>query len=445
MKIIMIAHNQLELVKQGIKAIKNLCGIDQKDIIIVDNASVDGTDRWLMEQKQMNYLICDAGVEGYASILNTAIREFVLEEDVLVLRPNYIVLADALEKMHKVLYRYSNIGAVTATMIRCGESENSESYIKALNYVIEQGDSLHSDRQRIGLPEGMVLLRHEMLREVGEFDNQMFLPHSVILDYLLRGIRRGYKYFECGNAYFFEVGVDKDEYEMFGKAVDRNVLTEKWNMNYFNDIPNLKLVSEICEEPDCELDILEIGCDCGVNLIEVKNNFPHARLYGIELNEYAAEIASSLANVQVGNIEERNFDFKDVKFDYIMFGDVLEHLRDPAATVRYCRELLKEGGRIIACIPNLIHYSVMYSLINGNFTYMDSGLLDRTHIHFFTYNEIVKMFREEGFIMENVRQLFLADYAPEAESFVEKLVEISNENDPFMFRTFQYIVLAKKV
>ena len=55
-------------------------------------------------------------------------------------------------------------------------------------------------------------------------------------------------------------------------------------------------------------------------------------------------------------------------FDYIIFGDVLEHLHDPMAALAYCKDFLKEEGRIIANIPNVMHISVIEELLKGNFT-----------------------------------------------------------------------------
>lgn len=445
MKIIMIAHNQLELVKQGIDILKTFSGIKSADIIVVDNASEDGLDNWLYEQAQMDYLVCDKGVEGYAEILNVAMKEFCPQgEDILVLKPNYIIIADAVQKLLAMLHRETKIGAVMATMLRCGRTERCDTYLDAVHYAAEKSGKKQIDSYRLGLAEGAVLLNGEMIRELGMFDNRMVLPRSVILDYLLRGIERGYHCMECGSAFFYEVGSESDEYAQFGSDADRRVLKEKWNMNYFNDTPNLNLISEIKKHRDDKFCILEIGCDCGANLLEVKNRFPGANLYGVELNEHAVKIASNFAQVMVGDIEKKEIDFSDIKFDYIMFGDVLEHLRNPQMTIQYCRSLLKENGRIIACIPNLMHYSVLRELINGNFSYEDSGLLDRTHIHFFTYNEIVRLFQETGFTIEEIRPLELKEsLEPKEAEFVRQLTEISEGARPFMFKAYQYIVTVK--
>lgn len=193
------------------------------------------------------------------------------------------------------------------------------------------------------------------------------------------------------------------------------------------------------------INVLEVGCDCGANLLWIKNKYPNANLYGLEINASAAKIADCVARVCVGNIEEYQMDFGNVKFDYIIFGDVLEHLRDPEGVLRYCKGFLKDDGKIIASIPNLMHFSVIRDLINGNFTYTDQGLLDRTHIHFFTYNEIVRMLTRTG--MELIEGLSSAKkgYNATDGEYVQRLVELSDGADEEMFLTFQYFIKAKPV
>ena len=88
-------------------------------------------------------------------------------------------------------------------------------------------------------------------------------------------------------------------------------------------------------------------CTFHQDVLYLKNKYPNVKLYGAEINPSAASIASHVAQVQVANIEEKSLDYGEIKFDYIIFGDVLEHLRDPKATIEYCKGLLKENGKIL--------------------------------------------------------------------------------------------------
>ena len=85
MKVIIVAYNQFELLQMEIEALRLLAGIEERDLIIVDNGSEDGLRQWLEERPGMNYLICDEGGESYSAIVNYAKAEFQIAEDILLL------------------------------------------------------------------------------------------------------------------------------------------------------------------------------------------------------------------------------------------------------------------------------------------------------------------------------------------------------------------------
>lgn len=120
--------------------------------------------------------------------------------------------------------------------------------------------------------------------------------------------------------------------------------------------------------------------------MDIRNAYPNAGIYGTDINESAISIARHIAIASVDNIEECNLNYPEGKFKYILFGDVLEHLRNPIEVLKYCKTLLSKDGKIIASIPNLMHISVVDDLLRGNFTYTETGLLDKTHINFLRSN-----------------------------------------------------------
>ena len=123
-------------------------------------------------------------------------------------------------------------------------------------------------------------------------------------------------------------------------------------------------------------------------------------------------------------------DFGGVTFDYIIFGDVLEHLRDPEGTLNYCKEFLKKGGSILASIPNIMHVSVVRDLLN------------RTHVHFFTYKEILRMLMRTGLEAVEIR-MTTNGVSQEDREFVSKLMELSEVSDESMFYAYQYLLQAR--
>ena len=85
------------------------------------------------------------------------------------------------------------------------------------------------------------------------------------------------------------------------------------------------------------------------------------------------------------------------RYDVVIFSDVLEHLKDPWTTLKRTRELLTDDGKIVASIPNVAHWSVRWDLLRGKFLYQDEGLLDRTHLRFFTVSTIRDLFESTGY------------------------------------------------
>ncbi|MBT2157695.1 methyltransferase domain-containing protein [Clostridioides difficile] len=112
-----------------------------------------------------------------------------------------------------------------------------------------------------------------------------------------------------------------------------------------------------------------------------KNIYKNASIYGIEISESAGKLAKYSADVLIANIEKVKLDYKKI-FDYIILGDVLEHLIDPWKIVNELKQYLKKDGYLVSSIPNIMHVSVLRNLVLGNFTYEDSGILDKTHLRF---------------------------------------------------------------
>ncbi len=143
--------------------------------------------------------------------------------------------------------------------------------------------------------------------------------------------------------------------------------------------------------------VLDVGCGRGALGGALKEERPGARVHGIEyVAEAAAVAATRLDDVIVADLDvlEALPDHWE-PFDAAICGDVLEHLRDPAHALRLLRDALAPDGVIVASIPNIKHWTVLYPLlVKDRFTYEDAGLLDRTHVHFFTLEEIDAMFTE---------------------------------------------------
>jgi 2-polyprenyl-3-methyl-5-hydroxy-6-metoxy-1,4-benzoquinol methylase len=161
--------------------------------------------------------------------------------------------------------------------------------------------------------------------------------------------------------------------------------------------------------------VLEFGCATGY-MSDVLAQRRRCRVTGVELDPQAAAAASAFCErVVVGDAEtlDLNDHLGDERFDAVLFADVLEHLRDPAAMLRRARPFVAEGGAVVASIPNIAHISVRLALLGGEFRYRDLGLLDDTHLHFFTRASIVDLFESAGFVVSTWRRRHVDESAAE--------------------------------
>ena len=124
---------------------------------------------------------------------------------------------------------------------------------------------------------------------------------------------------------------------------------------------------------------------------------------GVEINANAAKLAEQYCTkVIVADLDFTPLDeiLSGQTFDVAVFGDVLEHLRDPWNILKNLKNYLNPGGFIVASIPNIAHGAVRLSLLQGNFNYQQYGILDNTHIRFFTKVTIDDMFEKSGYFLD---------------------------------------------
>jgi len=144
--------------------------------------------------------------------------------------------------------------------------------------------------------------------------------------------------------------------------------------------------------------VLDVGCSSG-NFGKELISRKRCTVDGIEIDEGDAKIASTVLN-RVWRLDIETADLSDLPtgaYDIVYFGDVIEHLVNPVATLRRIKRLLSTKGRVIFSIPNMGHVSVRLALLAGRFEYTETGLLDKTHLHFYTQDEVDRIFEEAGY------------------------------------------------
>lgn len=196
------------------------------------------------------------------------------------------------------------------------------------------------------------------------------------------------------------------------------------------------------------LDILEVGCASGVQTRYYRDTL-NCRVTGIEINADAAEDARPFCeNILVGGVDEIDLEqaLGDKRFDAILFSDVLEHIRNPTDALKRVRPFLKKDGAVIASIPNITHAAICWEIAHGRFDYQQLGLLDDTHIRFFSRKKVAQTFSEAGFKITDWDRVVRTPYdtefkvfssAYEDQAFLEWIARNNADSE-----TYQFIVKA---
>ena len=146
--------------------------------------------------------------------------------------------------------------------------------------------------------------------------------------------------------------------------------------------------------------IVEVGCSSGALAREFKKLNAHCHYIGVEIDPNYAQLARRYCDtvhlLDIELVEEAALE-RDLNGDCWVFGDALEHLRDPWRLLQRIRKVLPPQGSVVVCLPNAQHWYVQARLCTGQFRYEPSGLLDRTHLRWFTRQTIIEMFQEARF------------------------------------------------
>lgn len=147
--------------------------------------------------------------------------------------------------------------------------------------------------------------------------------------------------------------------------------------------------------------VLDIGCATGF-MGEYLKKQKRCRVVGVESGkDEAREAKKVLDRVIVGDIEDpKTLNQIKERFDIIFASAIIEHLKDPKKALLSWKKFLKEGGKLIVTTSNVAHWSQRVALLKGQFEYRDYGILDNTHLRFYTVNTFRKLLEDTGYRIE---------------------------------------------
>ena len=174
------------------------------------------------------------------------------------------------------------------------------------------------------------------------------------------------------------------------------------------------------------------------------------RVTGLEADSGLAEAGRAYCERMVVTDLDREIPDLDAEFDAIVYGDVLEHLVDPLRIVHGLNQWLAPGGRVVISVPNVAHLLIRLSLLVGRFDYIDRGILDRTHLRFFTDRSLRRLLAAAGLVIVQRTATAVPLYQVTPAAWHGRLLAVVHATSAAFSRTFprllgyQFVVMAER-
>lgn len=451
--IVILSYNTLDFTSNCLASIFENTSKETFDVIVVDNGSTDGSVEWLKKVPEIT-LICNKENVGFPAGCNQGIRASEPDTDIFLLNSDTLVQPNSIFWLRMGLYEDDKVGA-TGSVASCNYNEQVvdaklTTTAECLQFALQNNVlDLNPYEHKVFLIGYALMLKRNVLNDVGLLDER-FTPGTLEDDDI--GVRlnlKGYQVILCWNSFIYHFcgggGKNEDLWnDMYFTNLDK--FKKKWgyDISYYKNIRK-NIVNKIQRNKEESFKVLEVGCGMGATLAHIKYLWPKSEVHGIELVDKIVDVGSNVCDIIQGNIEEMDIPFEENSFDYIIFADVLEHLRDPEQIIHKVTKYLKHDGELLCSIPNIMHISVFMGLLRGQFEYQDQGILDRTHIHFFTYRSIYEMFARCGYELSNLDCVGVPSEDEETlNKIIAKINEVYETVSVEQFKVFQYIFSAKR-
>lgn len=448
--IVIVTRNQSENLKRCLDGVVTTIVDGLFEIVVVDNASTDDTREWMSEIEGITYSYNDSDL-GYTAACNQGIKLTNQFNDVLLLDADAMLIDNSLFYLMLALYSDEKTGVVGGLTNDFIWDQRMSVDTSDLDEAVQIATSVNcpmedSFEDAVNVSDFAMLISRRALDKVGLMDESFSPDLYEDKDFCTRVHLADLRVVLCFNSYIFKFMNRNSIYGNVEEVSDQNkqLFEKKWGFTIdYSNIARTGLIEMIEEDKSKPIEVLELGCAMGSTLNRIKRLWPNAKIHGVEYDPKVAEVASHITDIRQGDVENMVIPYEQKQFDYIICADVLEHLRDPEATVRRFMPYLKDDGHFLISLPNIRHQAVILMLaLQGRFDYDDSGILDRTHIKFFTKDTAIEMLERAGLEVLKVERNYNGE-SGESE-FITKLTDAFEVNDPEELKVFQYFFLAKK-
>ena len=369
---VILSYNSLEITALCIDSICQSIPKGAGEIVVIDNASTDGSAAWLLalqksqEEKGENTIApkikiqCNPENKGFPGGCNQGIFMAEKENDIFLLNNDTIVPPNAIFYLRMGLYENEKVGAAGSVSNHANNDQmvkekkgSTEAWYK---YGQEHNIPMKYPYEKKAWLMGFaVMFKRTALERVGYLDERFTPGNYEDNDIGYRFLKEGYTQLLCKNSFIFHfgsVGFRKDQ-KAFDQLLttNRRKLAEKhgFAIDEYSWVRS-DMLSCIQEDRSAGIRILDVGCGFGATIAKAESLYPNSEVIGIEKEEKIAEVGGKLASIIKGDIETMELLFEKESFDYILIGNVLEYLKDPVQTLKKLAGILKYSGSIILSV-----------------------------------------------------------------------------------------------
>ncbi len=362
-KIAIIAENQYKDVELQLKHMQVLNEYAREDLIIVSIDGEDGLDSYLLEQEDLDYLICGYQ-DSYGDIINVIKNVFMTQgQNLVVINASSFLLPNAISAAESIIQKKEAVGG----LVFHNYDNTAMTYEEAKDQVMQSEERLAE--ACVGNYSEGIFFSAGWLESAGDVDNLLMLPENALTDYAFTGMKKGYKMYTTPNVGKYGVTKTSDKYcSKYGPDCDRDRLYELWGSRKIVEILDDKLLSFISAKKDDEFTVLIDNCSTGEVICQIRALYPNALFYGIEGNKKLSYISLGHDGVKRIYPNVDRVDMPPKGYDYIITCGYSKYNEETRELFKKYEKLLAADGKLLFKAKNAVGIKTLHQMFtSGSF------------------------------------------------------------------------------
>lgn len=440
--IVILSYNLLDMTEKCIESIRRTTPESAREIIVVDNASADGSVEWLKKQADIK-LLCNSENQGFPRGCNQGIALAQKNSDIFLLNNDTVMTNNALFWLRMGLYENEQNGSTgcVSNFVSNNQAiiENGKSEKEYLEFAARMNVPMRKPYlNKVYLVGFALLIKRTVLDAIGVLDERFSPGNFEDNDICMRISLAGYRNVLCKNSFIIHWGSKSfgKEPQKYSNLMHKNQILffAKWTSiglepaDYWN--ARIDIISLLEQQGITDEKIMVIGTGCGSCLSCLQDRFPLAQIYGIEQREYIAQIANGIADTVWANLDEWSSDELEETFDIIIVNDSLENTINPEEVLTEVARMLNKSGRMMVSFGNSNHFSRIGKQLGTR--------------RLFSRHEMEKMLANAKLAGKEWGYTQVESNLADLQGYLRQLTAQFSTVDEEELRAYQWIVTAKK-